>query len=123
MISSANKQVGEDRTGDETELALAVRRFLDDLRAGDVAGHQVRGELDALELRFEDFRETAHKEGLGEAGHADHQDVSLHGEGDEQIADDLILADDALAEFGGELLVTRRDAAQQFHVGLGRPHG
>ena len=44
------QQVGEDRSGLEAELALAV--LLDkDVRADDVGGHQVRRELDAVERR------------------------------------------------------------------------
>jgi len=50
-------------------------------------------------LHVEDFREAAHEHRLRETGHADHEHVPLHRERDEKIADDLLLTDDAFAEF------------------------
>jgi hypothetical protein len=46
--------IGEDRAADELELAAAADTgFLDDVGAGDVGRHQVRGELDAVEGKVE----------------------------------------------------------------------
>ena len=50
--------VGKDRSFDETEGFLARGPvFFEDVGAGDVRGHEVRGELDAAELQVEDAGE------------------------------------------------------------------
>jgi hypothetical protein len=94
-------------------------RLLDDFRAGDVARHEIRRKLDSLERQVEDFRETMNKQRFGETWHADHQHMALYGERDKEVADDLLLANDAFAQFGGDLLVSRRGFAEQLHVGGG----
>ena len=83
-------------------------------------------ELDALERKVQDFREAAHEQRLGEARHADHQHMPLHGQRDEQVADNFLLANDALAQFRRQLLVQRGHLAQQLHllrVGISRGNG
>jgi hypothetical protein len=82
---------------------LAVAR-LEDHGADDVARQEVGGELDALELHAQRAAEAAHEEGLGEAGHALEEDVAVGEEGDEQALDNLVLADDGLADFGAQFL-------------------
>ena len=48
--------VGEKRPLDEDEGAAAgLVGFLEDVRAGDVGGHEVGGELDAVELQGHDL--------------------------------------------------------------------
>ena len=50
--------VGEDRSLDETELAVFGRLvFVENFCAGDIRRHQVGRELYAAELEVEDFRE------------------------------------------------------------------
>ena len=94
--------VREDRAFDEDHLAAAGRVLLENLRAGDVGGHEVRRELDALELEVEDLRERLDEERLGEAGRAGDEAVAAGEERDEELLDDFALADDDLAQLGAD---------------------
>ena len=67
------QQLAEDRPAGQRELAgLEVEQ----VRAEDVARHQVRGELDAAEIEPERPREALREEGLGGARRAFEQDVA-----------------------------------------------
>jgi hypothetical protein len=93
--------VGEDRPLEEPELALARNRILKNhLGARDVAGHQVRRELNALERQVQRLRQGRYQQRFGETRHADQQGVAAGQNGDEHLLDDLFLADDDLAQFG-----------------------
>ncbi len=69
------------------------------VRAGDVRGHQVGGELDALEAHVEHLRDRADHQGLGQPGHADQQDVAAREDRREDLLDHILLTDDDLAQF------------------------
>jgi hypothetical protein len=71
--------------------------FLDDVGAGDVGGHQVRRELDALEFEAQRLRDGADHQRLRGAGQAGDQAVAADEERGEDLVDDLLLADDDLA--------------------------
>ena len=88
--------VREDRTLDELHRALAARRLLQDLRAGDVRRHQVGRELDPLELRGGRFaRERLDEQRLGQARGAGHEAVAAREQADQELLDRLrFLADD-----------------------------
>ena len=64
----------EDRPFHEAKAAVAVG-LVEDLRAGDVGGHQVRRELDPLEREIEDLRQRLDEQRLGESRHAGDQAV------------------------------------------------
>ena len=49
---------GEDRAFDEGELVVLE---VEDVRAGDVGGHEIGRELDAVEVGAEDARQGAHE--------------------------------------------------------------
>ena len=104
---SAVDFVGEDDVGEygafgEFEGAFATGEFLQDIGAGDVHGHQVGGELDAGEGEGHGLGEFADEQGFGEAGDAHEEGVTAGEEADAELLDDVILADDDPAEFGGE---------------------
>ena len=95
LISSAENHVGEDRTGQELELPAArLQVFLDQLGAGDVAGHQVGRELDALERQVQRLGQRADQQRLGQAGHAHEQGVAAGEDGHQDLLDHFVLADD-----------------------------
>ena len=95
--------VGKDRAFDELEFpAAACAGFLDDVGAGDVGGHQVGGELDAVEGEVEGLRDRGNEQGFGEAGYAHQQRVAFGKEADRELFDDLFLADDHLANFSAQ---------------------
>ncbi len=98
--------VGEDEVRkDRAAVGRELAGFrLEDHRADDIAGEKVGGELDALELDAEGDAEGLDEERLGEAGHALEEDVAVGEEGDEQVLDGGILADDGLADFVAKFL-------------------
>ena len=84
---------------DEAEIAPPALVFLQHVRAGDVRGHQVGRELDALELDVEDPGQRADHQRLGQARHADQQAVAAGEDGGEDLLDHVRLADDDLLQF------------------------
>ncbi len=90
------QQVGEDRAERGVELAgfLVV-----DPRAHQVGGHQVGGELDALELAADGLGQGFDRHGFGQAGHAFDQDMAARQQGDDQALQQVILPDDDLLHF------------------------
>ena len=67
--------VGEDGASPETEGGVL---HAEDVGAEDVGRHQVRRELDALKLSFDQRRQRTCHQGLGGAGDALDQDVAAH---------------------------------------------
>ncbi len=106
-------QVGEDRPGDEPQLAGAgVAVLVEDLGAGDVRGHQVGRELDAVEVQRERLRQAVDHQGLGQAGHPFEDAVAAGEDGDQELVDDLVLADDLPGDLLADLLVGRAQLLQ-----------
>ena len=97
------QQVGEHRPLLEAEVAVpGAVVLLEQFGAEDVARHQVGGELDAAEVELERLAERAHQQGLAEAGHAFEQAMPAGEQADEQLLDDVFLADDGLRDRGLE---------------------
>ena len=57
-----------------------------------------------LKREVEGLGEAGDEEGLGEAGDADEQGVAAGEDGDEDLLDDLVLADDDLGQFLADAL-------------------
>jgi hypothetical protein len=113
------EHVGEDGPLDEAEGLLAgILVDLEHVGADDVRRHQVRGELDALELQPQDLGQGIHHQRLAQPRQADHQTVAAGGDGDQEFLEDLLLADDGAAELGLDLAV---DATHVMDVGDGLP--
>ena len=98
------EEVGEDGAGLEGELGGAG---VVDEGAGDVARHQVGGELDALGVEFEGGGEGADEQGLGDAGDAFEEDVAAAEQGDDETGDGGVLADHGLGDLGAQGLQGR----------------
>ena len=96
------EQVGEHRPLLVLEFQLAAARVLEQFGADDVRGHQVRGELDALEADAEHFGERFDEERLRQPRHTDEQAMAPREKADEQQSDDFVLADDDPAQFAGD---------------------
>ena len=111
----------EDRALHETQAAHALF-FVEDFGARDVRRHQVRRELDPLEVQMEDVGEGFDQQGLRQAGNARDETMSPCEQRDEHLLDDLVLADDDLAQLGENTLAALRDP---FSAGGGnrRIHG
>ncbi len=80
------------------------RVLLQDLRAGDVGGHEIGRELDALALQLERIGERARHEGLGQSGRADEQTMAAAKKRDEDLVDDVRLPDDDACHLGANAL-------------------
>ena len=97
LISSASSRLVKTGPGPEGEVA---RARVEHQRAGEVAGHQVGGELHPLGLDVERGGQGAHEQRLGDAGHALEQDVAAAEQRHEQAGDGGVLADDGLGHLG-----------------------
>jgi hypothetical protein len=84
--------------------AAGLGIFLENVGAGDVGGHQVRGELDATEGQIHRLGKGGDKEGLSQARDAMHEAVATGEDSDEKLFDDAMLADDDFAELGLEMV-------------------
>ena len=90
----------------EFELAFsAVAVVLNDVGSGDVGGHQVGCELNAVEVEMEGLGNAGNEKGFSEAGNTHEESVSAGEETDREFLDDFFLADDDLAEFSFEFLI------------------
>ncbi len=111
LISSARTMLAKIGPLHEPEDPLAGRGvLLDDLGAGDVAGHQVGRELDAAELQVQGPGQGGDGERLGQAGHADRQAVAAGEQADHHFLDHLVLPDDDLVNLALEQLAGPLDA-------------
>ena len=109
--------VREDDVGEEGTLhEFELPRLVEDFRADDVAGHQVRGELDAVEAEAQRLGNRVHQKCFCQAGNAHKQDVPASKNGGGDFANDLILADDDFADFGNEGLVLRAERVKRGFV-------
>ena len=108
------QDVGEDRALHEGPGAAAGGGILfDDVGAGDVGGHQVGRELDALEDQPERLRHGAHQQRLGGAGQAGDQAVAADEQRDHHLLQHFFLADDHAPHLRHDLrlhLAEARDA-------------
>ena len=107
------QHVGEDRAGHEAQLAMPADPVLvDDLGAGDVRRHQVRGELYAAELEVENARDGADEQGFGQARSAGDEAVAPGEQRDHQRLDHFLLADDDLVDLGQHLFTAPAQPVQ-----------
>ena len=81
-----------------------ARAFVNDLGADDITGHEVGGELNALEADTENIGDGLHEKGLCQAGNSDEEAVTVRKEGSDEAFDDFVLTDNDLGEFGGDAL-------------------
>ena len=105
--------VGQDDLREQRPLheAQPARPLLlvEDLGAGDVRRHDVGRELNPLEVEIEDVGERLDQQRLRQPGHAGDQAVAAGEQRDQHLLDDLVLADDDLAQLGENALAARRD--------------
>jgi len=109
--------IGEDRPLDEFECATpGLGGLLQNVSAGNVAGHEVGSELDAAELQRHRRSDGAHEQCFREAGHAHQQRVATTENGNDHFLDNLILADDDFAEFATQLGVETAEAVDGSYI-------
>ncbi len=90
--------VGQDQVGEHgprLEPEQPATALLDeDVGAGDVGGHEVRGELDPVEAAVDDVGDRADEQRLAQAGDALQERVAVGEEACQRLADQIPLADD-----------------------------
>ena len=93
--------------------------FLDDFRAGDVARHEVGGELHPLKPEGQGLRHGVHHHRLGQAGYADQQGVPARQDGGEDPLDRFLLPHDAAGHLRAEPFGGGRQLLELFDIGGG----
>src|SRR6185437_11822768 len=121
------QNVGEQRTAHESPGAMAMFVFFNDVGTGDVGGHQVRGELNALEFETEHFGHGADEQCFSGAGEAGQQAVAADEEADAHLFQNFILADDdpfhLADDFRINLAEARNSGLQNVGIDLWSGHG
>ncbi len=88
----------ENGTLDELEVAFAVQN----LRASDVGGHQVGGELNAAEGKTKGAGKGVDHKGFGQTRHTKEQTVSTGEKSQQEGVDSLMLSHDDFAHLVAE---------------------
>ena len=97
--------VGEDRPLEKTELSFSpVGALMDDLRSRDVGGHEVRRELDPVEVQPQAIGQGSDQQGFRKARDSLDDAMPAGEDGDEQLLNNLVLSHDDLADLGPELV-------------------
>ena len=91
--------------------------LLDDVGAGDVGGHQVGRELDAAERQIQRAGQRADQQRLGQPRHAFEHAVPAAEQADQQLLDDLVLADDHLRQLLADAVDGRAELFNHLAVG------
>ena len=92
-------QVGKNRPGDKSETpAATVAVLVHHFRAKNVSRHQIRRELDTLEAQREKLRNALDQQGLAQSRHARQQRMTTSKHGDDDLLNDLALANYDLAQ-------------------------
>ena len=76
--------------------------FLQQFGAENVAGHQVGGELDAMEVELERFAQRTDEKSLAKARHTFKQAMPPGKQADQQLFDHIGLPDDRLPDRGAQ---------------------
>ena len=89
----------------EAELPLAGDGVLfQNVRARDVRGHQIGGELDAAGPQLNDLPQRFDHEGLGQTRHADQQAMPASKQSHQHFVEHFLLTHDHLADLGQDSL-------------------
>lgn len=101
LISSARTTLA-NRAFEEFEFAVTgVAIFVHHVGAGDIAWHEIGGELDAIEIQRQALRQRADEQRLGQTGHTFKDAVTAGEEADQKLFDHFVLTDDHPADLRG----------------------
>ena len=91
----SQQDIGKYRAWTKMEKPFPTLRIgLDHLGTGNIRRHQVRGELDATKFQFQGLGKRADHQCLGQAGNTHQQTMATGEQGQEQLPEHLLLADD-----------------------------
>jgi hypothetical protein len=92
--------------------------FLQNFRAGNVAGHQVGSELNSGETQLKALRQRAHHQRFRQTRDALQNAMPSGEDADHQLFDDLILANDDLSDLLAKTLMGILQLTQLRQVGV-----
>ena len=114
------QDVREHRSAHEHHLPLSgFRIVLNDVGTGDVRRHQIGGELNAIELQVEDIGESLDDQGLGETGYTGDDAIAADQNRQQDLLEDLVLADDPLLDLAEHLIVPLSQPIRESDVFFG----
>ena len=103
--------VAEDRSLHEGPLAVAGGDvLLDDVRPGNIRGHQVRRELDAPEGQPQGLRNRPHHQRLRRSRHTRNQAMATHEQCNQYLVEHVLLPDDHLPHLRQDSVAHRLEA-------------
>ena len=111
------QQLREKRASHEAQFAAAFG-FLQQFRAQNIGGHQVRRELDAAEIHAHCACQRAHEQRFGKARHAGHQHMAAAEHRHLQQANGFVLADDDLVQRPLQAVPAGGQGVESFKIGL-----
>ena len=85
---------------DEEYHAALATGVLKNFRAGNVRWHEVGCEFNPLKVQMENLRDGFHEQRLGESGRAGDEAMPTGEQRNEQLLNDILLADDNLGQLG-----------------------
>ena len=94
----------KNRSFNKDEIAPTFVLIHDHTGTGDVGGHQVHGELNPVKTEIQNAGERTHQKRFARSRHALDQHMTAGKKGDQNIANELLMADDDLGQFGLNLL-------------------
>ncbi len=113
------QNISKDRARHECPSPVAGRGILfDDVRSGDVRGHQVRRKLDAAKDQAECLGDGANHQGLGGAREPGNQTMAADEQGRENLIQHVLLTNDDLANLSQNIVtdgLETFDAPFQFY--------
>ena len=111
--------VRENRTFEKLELPFTGGLILvNHLRAGDVGGHQIGRELNALEPQMQRLRQAADHQCFSQSRHTHQQRMAFGEDRDQNLVDHFFLTDDDLGEFGFDGRVSRLQILDGLQISL-----
>ena len=113
-------EVGEERPRHEPQFPRPGGPVLvQDLGAGNIAGHEVGRELDPAEFQGQGLCQRVDHERLGQPGHPFQNAVAACEDGDQELVNHFVLADDLPGHLSANLAVYGPQLCQFGQVGLG----
>ena len=107
--------IGKKRPVDEAERSPAGGLILlQNVRAGDVRRHQVRGELDSFEAQIQDLAQGGNQQRLRQSRHAFQQSVAAAKNRDQHLLHHFMLPHDDATQF---FLHSCVNGVQLLHLG------
>ena len=94
------QNVAKDRPFNKTKSSFSIRPLLNDVGSRDVGWHEIRCELDAVELQVQDISQRMDQQGLGQSRNTHKESVAPSKEGNQQMFHHSLLPDHTQSQLG-----------------------